>query len=80
MRREGERMRGRGTSMCKRYVDQLPLVCPQPGTWPATQACALNRNRTGDLLLCRPAFNSLSHTRQGLKNMLKYIYILLILT
>ena len=26
--------------MYERY--QLPLVCPQLGTWPATQACALD--------------------------------------
>ena len=24
----------------------LPLACPQLGTWPATQACALTRNQT----------------------------------
>ena len=26
-------------------MDQLPLVCPQLGTWPATQACALPGNQ-----------------------------------
>ena len=26
----------------------LPLICPQMGTWPATQACALTGNLTGD--------------------------------
>ena len=39
--------------MCERYVDQLPLACPQPGTWPTTQACVLAGNRTGELLVCR---------------------------
>ena len=29
----------------------LPLACPQPGTWPTTQACALTGNRTGDPLV-----------------------------
>ena len=35
--------------MSKKYIDQLPLACPQLGTWPATQACALTGNLTGDL-------------------------------
>ena len=35
------------------------------GTWPATQACALTRNWTSNLLVCRPALNLLSHTNQG---------------
>ena len=37
----------------------------QLGTWPATQACALTGNRTGDLLVTRLALNPLSHTSQG---------------
>ena len=44
----------------------LPLVCPEYGTWPATQACALTGNRTSNTLVCRPALNPLSHTSQGL--------------
>ena len=43
----------------------LPLVHPQLGTWPATQACALTGNQTGDSLVHRPALNPLSHTSQG---------------
>ena len=31
--------------MCKRNIDQLPLTCPQLGTWPTTQACPLTRNQ-----------------------------------
>ena len=27
--------------MCEKNSDQLPLTCPQPGAWPATQAYAL---------------------------------------
>ena len=34
-------------------------------TWPATQACALAGNGTGDPLGHRPALNPLSHTSQG---------------
>ena len=34
-------------------------------TWPATQACALTENRTGDPLLHRPVLNPLSYTSQG---------------
>ena len=32
----------------------LPLTWPPLGTWPATQACALTGNQTGDLSFCRP--------------------------
>ena len=32
---------------------------------PATQACALTGNQTGDLSVCRLALNPLSHTSQG---------------
>ena len=35
------------------------------GTWPATQACALTGNQTGDLSVYRLAFNPLSHNSQG---------------
>ena len=50
--------------MRKRNIDWLPLTCPQLGTWPATQACALTGNRTGDLSCHRLALNPLSHTSQ----------------
>ena len=43
----------------------LPLVCPTLGTWPATQACALNGNQTSNLSVHRLALNPLSHTSQG---------------
>ena len=43
----------------------LPLMHPSPGTWPATQACALTRSQTGNPLVCRPALNPPSHTSQG---------------
>ena len=33
----------------------LPLARPLLGTWPATQACALTGNRTGDPLVHMPA-------------------------
>ena len=36
------------------------------GTWPATKACALPGNRTGDPWVCRPALNPPSHTSQGM--------------
>ena len=44
----------------------LPLNHPLLGTWPATQACALTGNRTGNPLVCRPVLNPLSHSSQGL--------------
>ena len=43
----------------------LPFMCPHLGTWPATQACALTRNRTSDPLVHRPSLNPLSYTSQG---------------
>ena len=45
----------------------LPLTRPLLGTWPATQACVLTGNQTGDPLVCRLALNPLSHTSQGRK-------------
>ena len=42
----------------------LLLICPQLGTWPATQACALTGNRTSDPLICRLVLSPLSHTSQ----------------
>ena len=45
----------------------LPPTCSHLGPWPATQACALTGNLTGDPFVCRPALNTLSHTSQGCK-------------
>ena len=44
---------------------RLPLVCPQLGTWPATQAHALTGNQTGNHLVRSLGLNSLSHTSHG---------------
>ena len=44
----------------------LPFTWPPLGTWPATQACALTENRTGDPLVHSPcSINLLSYTSQG---------------
>ena len=43
----------------------MPLSHPQLETWLETQACALTRNRTSNVLVSRPALNPLSHTSQG---------------
>ena len=43
----------------------LPLMYPQLGIQPATQACALTGNWTGYPLVHRPGLNPLSHTSQG---------------
>ena len=51
--------------MCKRNMDRFPLVHPQLGTWPATQACILTGNQTGNLSACGVTPNPLSHTGQG---------------
>ena len=58
---KARRQRGRETSMCERLVASLR----QPR--PATQACALTGNRTGDLSVHRSAVNPLSHTSQDLR-------------
>ena len=51
---------------------------PQLGTWPATQACALTVNRTGNSLVRRPALNPLRHTSQGKIPFFKdFIYLFL---
>ena len=39
--KEGKKEKG---AMCQRNTYRLPLAHPQPGTWPATQACALTGN------------------------------------
>ena len=46
-------------------IHRLSMSYPQLGTWPLTQACALTRNRTSDLSVCRPVLNPLSQTSQG---------------
>ena len=43
----------------------LPLEHSLLETWPATQACALTGNQTGNPLVHRPALSPLSHTIQG---------------
>ena len=43
----------------------LPLTCPPPGTWPATQAFVPTGNRTNDPLVFMPMLNPLSYTSQG---------------
>ena len=50
----------------ERHINMwLPLTHPLLGTWPATQACDLTGNPTGDPLVCRPVLNPLSYTSQG---------------
>ena len=44
-----EKGEGRGKERKRNINVWLPLACPQLGTWPTTQACALTGNRTGDL-------------------------------
>ena len=61
-REEGREKERERNTMCKRYIDWLPLAHPQLGTWPATQVCALTGNQTGDLLVCSIMLSALSHT------------------
>ena len=46
-------------------MDPLSLMHLQLGTWPTTQAYALTRNYSGDLLVHKPELNPLNHSRQG---------------
>ena len=61
-KREGEK---------HQYEREMSIGCLsrafQPGTEPATQACALTGNQTWDLSLCGMTPNQLSHTSQGFK-------------
>ena len=61
-----ERREGREKKRERNINVWLPLKCPQVGTWPATQACALTGNQTGNPLVHSPVLNPLSHTSQGL--------------
>ena len=42
----------------------LPLMTPLLGTWPATQACALTGNQTGDPLVRRPTHAQSTESHQ----------------
>ena len=67
-----ERGDGREEERKRNISVWLPLVYSQLGTWPATQACALTGNQTGDPLICRPALNPLSHTSHGQFNIINF--------
>ena len=49
----------------KHQCERETLYTSQSGAQPATQACALTRNGTGDLSFCGTMSNQLSHTGQG---------------
>ena len=55
MGRKGERERD--TLMWEKYIDRLPISCPQLETWPTTQAGTLTGNHTDDFWVCRLALN-----------------------
>ena len=65
--------------MCKRNINQLSLMHPYVGTWPATQASALTRNRTGDLLVHKTMPNPLGHTGQGITSIFQYYLLMCLL-
>ena len=46
LERGGRRKKEREMLTCERNINWLSLTCPQLGTWPATQACALTGNQT----------------------------------
>ena len=60
-----ERGEGREKESKRNINVWLPFTCPQVGTWPTTQACALTGNQTSDPLIHRLELNPLSHTSRG---------------
>ena len=67
--------------MCERDIAPSPLTSPldhSPGTWPATQACALTRSRTSNLSVCEMMPNPLNYTSQGYTTLLPVIYALIL--
>ena len=65
LERGEERKKERERNIDVWNTDQLPLSCPQLGSWPATQAWALTGNWTSNLSLPRAVLNPLSYTSQG---------------
>ena len=60
-----ERREGREKERERNINVWLPLTHSLLRTWPATQACALTGNPSGDPLVRRVALNPQSHTSQG---------------
>ena len=60
-----ERGEGRVKEKMENINVWLPLACPQLGTLPTTQACALTGNQTSDPLVYRLVLSPLSHISQG---------------
>ena len=56
-----ERGKGKEKERKRNINVWLPHTLPLLGTWPATEACALTGNRTGDPLVCRPAQSTEPH-------------------
>ena len=63
-----EREKGREKERERNIDVWLPLTGLQLGTQPATQACALTGNQTGDPLVQELALNPLSHTSEALRH------------
>ena len=61
-----EKERVRNTDVRENHQLAAPWHAPQSGSRPATQACALTGNRTGNLLLCGMMPNQLCHTSQNI--------------
>ena len=71
--KEGER---KGEKYCRKKETSIGclLYVPWQGTKPATQACTLTGNRTGDLPLCGMMSNQLTHIGQDQDHMfLRYV-------
>ena len=58
----------------EKHQYMVASLMPPLGTYPATKACALTGNRTGDPLVGRPALNPLIHTSQGWGNFLSLFF------
>ena len=62
---EREKDRERNIYVREKHPSVASHMCARLGTEPLTQACALTRHPTGDLLLCGTMHGQLSHTGQG---------------
>ena len=66
-----ERGQGREKERKRSIGVWLPLTGPLLGSWPATQACALIGNQSGNISVCRPVLSPLAHTSQGWLHLFK---------
>ena len=63
--------------MWDRNIDQLPLACPQPGTWPVTQGMYPNRESNQQPFSSQASVQSIEPHQPGLKYVFTFIMIII---